>query len=134
MSVDSIGIVTIDGPSLPVEEIIALPVGTDPADANYHNNYQDPEAFLAAGGVSRPAVRPATTDGTYFLNRWFATVELVPKTVVPIGHVGVVVLLRPRDVSGDAFRHGERVTEGGESVWERPLMLANTRSTPTPAR
>ncbi|MFO0959973.1 MAG: hypothetical protein U0800_21490 [Isosphaeraceae bacterium] len=31
------------------------------------------------------------TDGTYFINRWFATVEPIPKTVVPIGYVGVVV-------------------------------------------
>jgi uncharacterized membrane protein YqiK len=121
---DCIGIVTIqDGPSLPVGEIIAPPVGTDPADDNYHNNYQDPEAFLRAGGRRGRQYAPLT-DGTYFLNRWFATVELVPKTVVPIGHVGVVVSYygrSGRDVSGDAFRHGERVTEGERGVWERPL-------------
>jgi uncharacterized membrane protein YqiK len=121
---DSIGIVTIhDGPSLPVGEIIAPPVATGPDDANYHNNYQDPEAFLRAGGRRGRQYVPLT-DGTYFLNRWFATVELVPKTVVPIGHVGVVVSYygrAGRDVSGDAFRHGERVTEGERGVWERPL-------------
>jgi uncharacterized membrane protein YqiK len=121
---DSIGIVTVqDGPSLPVGEIIAPPVSTDPADDNYHNNYQDPEAFLRAGGRRGRQYAPLT-DGTYFLNRWFATVELVPKTVVPIGHVGVVVSYygrSGRDVSGDAFRHGERVTEGERGVWERPL-------------
>jgi uncharacterized membrane protein YqiK len=121
---DSIGIVTIhDGPSLPVGEIIAPPVATDPSDVNYHNNYQDPEAFLRAGG-RRGRQYVTLTDGTYFLNRWFATVELVPKTVVPIGHVGVVVSYygrSGRDVSGDAFRHGERVTEGERGVWERPL-------------
>jgi uncharacterized membrane protein YqiK len=64
------------------------------------------------------------TDGTYFLNRWFATVEIIPKTVVPIGYVGVVVSYYGRvgrDVSGDAFRHGERVAEGERGVWERPL-------------
>ncbi|HJZ93377.1 MAG TPA: SPFH domain-containing protein [Gemmataceae bacterium] len=124
MSVDSIGIVTVhDGPSLPVGEIIAPAVGTDASDANYHNNYQDPEAFLRAGGRRGRQYAPLT-DGTYFLNRWFATVEVVPKTVVPIGHVGVVVSYygrAGRDVSGDAFRHGERVSEGERGVWERPL-------------
>src|SRR5438270_6093642 len=121
---DSIGIVTVhDGPSLQVGEIIAPAVATDPAEVNYHNNYQDPEAFLRAGGRRGRQYAPLT-DGTYFLNRWFATVELVPKTVVPIGHVGVVVSYygrSGRDVSGDAFRHGERVTEGERGVWERPL-------------
>jgi uncharacterized membrane protein YqiK len=121
---DTIGIVTIhDGPSLPPGEIIAPPVGTDAAAADYHNNYQDPEAFLRAGGRRGRQYIPLT-DGTYFINRWFATVEPIPKTVVPIGYVGVVVSYygRPgRDISGDAFRHGERVTEGERGVWERPL-------------
>ncbi|MFL5342300.1 MAG: SPFH domain-containing protein [Gemmataceae bacterium] len=122
--VDSIGIVTIhDGPSLPPGEIIAPAVGTDRTDANYHNNYQDPEAFLRAGGRRGRQYVPLT-DGTYFLNRWFATVELKPKTLVPIGYVGVVVSYygkQGRDLSGDAFRHGERVAEGERGVWEKPL-------------
>jgi regulator of protease activity HflC (stomatin/prohibitin superfamily) len=44
--------------------------------------------------------------------------------VVPIGYVGVVVSYYGqvgRDLSGDAFRHGERVAEGERGVWERPL-------------
>lgn len=122
--VDSIGIVTIhDGPSLPVGEIIAPPVGNEPNSSDYHNNYQDPEAFLRAGGRRGRQYVPLT-DGTYFLNRWFASIEIVPKTVVPIGHVGVVVSYygrAGRDISGDAFRHGERVAEGERGVWERPL-------------
>jgi uncharacterized membrane protein YqiK len=124
IQVDSIGIVTIhDGPALPPGEIIAPPVGTDRADANYHNNYQDPEAFLRAGGRRGRQYVPIT-DGTYFINRWFATIEQTPKTVVPIGYVGVVVSYygrQGRDLSGDAFRHGERVAEGERGVWERPL-------------
>src|SRR5207237_8175652 len=53
-----------------------------------------------------------------------ATIEMTPKTVVPIGYVGVVVSYFGRvgrDLSGDAFRHGERVAEGERGVWERPL-------------
>ena len=123
-TVDSIGIVTVhDGPSLGAGEIIAPPVGTEASDAHYHNNYQDPEAFLAAGGRRGRQYVPLT-DGTYFINRWFATIEMIPKTVVLIGYVGVVVSYygrAGRDLSGDAFRHGERVAEGERGVWERPL-------------
>ena len=51
MLVDSIGIVTVhDGPSLPPGEIIAPGVGCDRTDKDFHNNYQDTEAFLRAGG------------------------------------------------------------------------------------
>jgi uncharacterized membrane protein YqiK len=122
--VDSIGIVSVqDGPSLQPGEIIAPGVGNDRAQPNYHNNYQDPEAFLAAGGRRGRQYVPLT-DGTYFVNRWFANIEAIPKTVVPIGYVGVVVSYYGRqgkDLSGDAFRHGERVAEGERGVWERPL-------------
>jgi uncharacterized membrane protein YqiK/ribosomal protein S27E len=123
-SVDTIAIVSIqDGPSLAPGEIIAPSVGNDTGDANYHNNYQDPEAFLRAGGRRGRQYVPLT-DGTYFLNRWFATVEIIPKTVIPIGYVGVVVSYYGRvgrDTSGESFRHGERVAEGERGVWERPL-------------
>ena len=124
ISVDSIGIVTVhDGPSLGPGEIIAPPVGVEPGLAFWHNNYQNPQAFLNGGGRRGKQYYPLT-DGTYFINRWFATVELIPKTVVPIGYVGVVVSYygrTGRDLSGDAFRHGERVAEGERGVWERPL-------------
>ena len=122
--VDSIGIVTVhDGPSLGVGEIIAPAVGSDVGDKHFHNNFQDPQRFLEGGGRRGRQYQPLT-DGTYFINRWFATVEQIPKTVVPIGYVGVVVSYYGRagsDLSGEAFRHGERVTEGERGVWERPF-------------
>jgi uncharacterized membrane protein YqiK len=122
--VDSIGIVTVhDGPSLPPGEIIAPGVGCDRNDKDFHNNYQDPEAFLRAGGRRGLQYVPLT-DGTYFINRWFATIESIPKTIVPIGYVGVVVSYYGRsgqDLSGQAFRHGERVGEGERGVLEKPL-------------
>jgi uncharacterized membrane protein YqiK len=124
VNVDSIGIVMVhDGPSVGPGEIIAPGVGLNAAEPDYHNNFQDPEAFLRAGGRRGRQYVPLT-DGTYFINRWFATVELLPKTVVPIGYVGVVVSYygrAGRDLSGEAFRHGERVAEGERGVWERPL-------------
>jgi uncharacterized membrane protein YqiK len=123
-SVDGIGIVTVhDGPSLGSGEIIAPAVGVERSDKNFHNNYQDPEAFLRAGGNRGRQYAPLL-DGTYFVNRWFATIEMIPKTVVPIGYVGVVVSYYGRigqDVSGAAFRHGERVAEGERGVLEKPL-------------
>jgi uncharacterized membrane protein YqiK len=64
------------------------------------------------------------TDGTYFINRWFASVQLMPKTVVPIGYVGVVVSYYGKmglDLTGTGFRHGERVGEGERGVRQRPL-------------
>ena len=64
------------------------------------------------------------TDGTYFINRWFASIESIPKTIVPIGYVGVVVSYYGRsgqDLSGQGFRHGERVAEGERGVLEKPL-------------
>ena len=124
IKVDSIGIVTVhDGPSLPPGEIIAPDCGNAADDPNYHNNYQDPEAFLRAGGRRGRQYTPLT-DGTYFINRWFATLEMIPKTVVPIGYVGVVVSYVGRqgqDLSGKGFRHGEQVATGERGVWEKTL-------------
>src|SRR5205085_8314299 len=120
---DNIGIVTVqDGPSLSAGEIIAPAVGTERNDPDFHNNYQDPEAFLRAGG-RRGRQYVTLTDGTYFINRWFATIEMIPKTVVPIGYVGVVVSYYGRvgrDVSGASFRHGEPVAEGERGGWYGP--------------
>ena len=52
-------------------EIIAPSVGNNASEDHYHNNYQDPEAFLSAGGRRGRQYVPLT-DGTYFINRWFA--------------------------------------------------------------
>src|SRR5262249_7108414 len=78
-----IGIVTVhDGPSLTPGEIIAPTVGNDPTDAaTYHNAFQEPERFLAGGG-RRGRQLQVIVEGTYYLNRLFATVELVPKAII----------------------------------------------------
>jgi uncharacterized membrane protein YqiK len=49
---------------------------------------------------------------------------LIDKKIVPIGYVGVVVSyygITGHDLSGVAFRHGERVQEGERGVWAKPL-------------
>ena len=122
---DLIGIVTVhDGPSLRQGDIIAPTVGDNKTDPNYHNNFQDPQAFLSAGGF-RGRQYQVLSEGTYWINRLFATVELKPKTHVIVGEVGVVVSYygeRGEDVSGEAFRHGEMCRKGGRGIWDEPLL------------
>jgi uncharacterized membrane protein YqiK len=123
---DVLGIVTVhDGPSLPQGQLIAPTVGDDARRPDvYHNNFQDPERFLKAGGF-RGRQLQVLVEGTYFVNRLFATVELVPKTVVEVGHVGVVVSYTGNDgadLSGTDYKHGELVAEGRRGVWSTPLL------------
>ncbi|MEZ0536408.1 SPFH domain-containing protein [Caldicellulosiruptoraceae bacterium PP1] len=123
---DKVGIVTVhDGPSLPSNDIIAPTVGNDSSDLeNYHNNFQDPEKFLKAGGF-RGRQLQVLVEGTYFINRLFATVELIDKTVIEVGFVGVVVSYvgpKGQDTSGDDYKHGELVESGFRGVWKDPLM------------
>ena len=84
-SSDLMGIVTVhDGTPIAQGEIIAPDVGEG------HASFQDPEKFLELGGRRGKQIQ-VLTDGTYYVNRLFATVEFRAKTVVPIGFVGVVV-------------------------------------------
>jgi uncharacterized membrane protein YqiK len=123
---DLVGIVTVhDGPSLPPSEIIAPEVGIDLRDSEtFHNNFQEPEKFLSAGGY-RGRQLQVIVEGTWYINRLFATVEAVPKTVIPVGNVGVVIFYtgpRTDDVSGEQYRHGELVLNGSRGVWKDPLL------------
>lgn len=122
---DKTGIATVhDGPSLPMGDIIAPPVGDKPDDPHYHNNFQNPEAFLAGGG-SRGRQYQVLTEGTYFINRLFATVELINKITIDVGYAGVVVSYygpKGKDVSGEEYRHGELVAPGNRGVWNEALL------------
>jgi uncharacterized membrane protein YqiK len=123
---DMVGIVTVhDGPSLPPGEIIAPEAGTDLHDPEtFHNNFQEPEKFLKAG-VFRGRQLQVVVEGTWYINRLFATVESVPKSVIPVGNVGVVIFYtRPKtaDVSGEQYRHGELVLNGSRGVWRDPML------------
>jgi uncharacterized membrane protein YqiK len=123
---DMIGIVTVhDGPALTADQIIAPEVGTDQDDnTTFHNSFQDPEKFIAAGG-RRGRQLQVLVEGSYFINRLFATVEMVAKTVIEVGHVGVVISYTGdsgADTSGDDYRHGELVDRGTRGVWSEPLL------------
>jgi uncharacterized membrane protein YqiK len=120
---DNIGVVSIhDGASIESGEIIAPEVKAT-AEQPGHNYFQDPEAFLALGG-KRGKQLQVLTDGTFFINRWFATIEMKPKTLIPIGYVGVVVSYygdAGADLTGQGFRYGEQVDPGHRGVWRDAL-------------
>lgn len=120
---DTIGVVTVhDGPPIESGEIIAPEVRPAEGEPG-HGYFQDPEAFLALGG-RRGKQLQVLTDGTFFVNRWFATVEIRRKTLVPIGYVGVIVSyhgVAGEDVTGAGFRYGEQVDTGHRGVWKHAL-------------
>jgi len=122
---DQIGVVTtLDGPTMAAGELVAPTVGTDPKDdTTYHHAFQDPEAFLRAGGL-RGRQFQVIVEGSYYINRLFATVELKPKTVIEVGHVGVVVSNIGTDQPIDATsanKHGDLVEDGVKGVRSRSL-------------
>jgi uncharacterized membrane protein YqiK len=123
---DRIAIVTVqDGPALEHGEIIAPTVGTDAkVAASFHNSFQDINKFLAAGG-RRGRQEQVLVEGTYYINRLFATVEMTEKTQIGIGQVGVVISYtgpRGDDLSGDDYKHGRLVEPGQRGVWMSPLQ------------
>ena len=123
---DKIGIATVhDGPSLAQGEIIAPVVGDDSKmEETYHNKFQDPDKFLKAGGF-RGRQLQVLVEGTYYVNRLFATVEMIQKTIIEVGNVGVVVSYTGdtgEDLSGKEYRHGELVLRGKRGVWEEALL------------
>lgn len=115
---DVTGIVTVhDGPALESDDIIAPVVAG-------HENFQQIEAFLSAGG-HRGRQLQALVEGTYFINRLFATIETIPKEIIEIGTVGVVVSYvgpRGEDKSAENYLHGELVGRGERGVWQDPLL------------
>lgn len=123
---DTIGVVTVhDGPSLAQGEIIAPVVGDEPEQVEtYHNKFQDADNFLRAGG-QRGRQLQVLVEGTYYVNRLFATVEMIQKTIIEVGNVGVVVSYTGEtgtDLSGKEYRHGELVSKGNRGVWSEPLL------------
>lgn len=109
-----------DGAPLKTDEIIA-PILEGKGS---HDSFQDPEAFIAMGG-QRGRQLQVLVEGTYYVNRLFATVEFVKKTIVEVGYAGVVVSYtgdKGQDVSGEDYKHGELVMQGERGVWSEPLM------------
>ncbi|HTI58269.1 SPFH domain-containing protein [Mucilaginibacter sp.] len=114
---NKVGIVTtLDGEPLNKGEIAGGSVAG-------HKNYQDPIAFINAGG-RKGLQEDVILAGTYYLNPWFVIVEQVDMIYIPIGYVGVVnsfVGPEGKDTSGDSFKHGNIVKKEQKGVWDEPL-------------
>jgi uncharacterized membrane protein YqiK len=114
---NKVGIVTtLDGEPLDKGEIAGYSVAG-------HKNYQDPIAFINAGG-RKGLQEDVILAGTYYLNPWFVIVEQVDMIYIPIGYVGVVnsfVGPEGKDTSGDNFKHGNIVKKEQKGVWDEPL-------------
>src|SRR6201988_183341 len=88
-----------------------------------HNNSQDFQAFLDAGGRIGLQHDPLLY-GAYNLNPFLVSVEMVPMLVVKQGQVAVVKAyggLATEDTSGDDFKFGSLVRPGHRGIWEEPL-------------
>jgi uncharacterized membrane protein YqiK len=88
-----------------------------------HSMFQNPQAFVDNQG-SKGLQEQVLLAGRYFINPRFATIEVVSMVEVPIAHVGVVIAFvgkEGRDVTGEAFRHGNLVSRGEKGVWVDPL-------------
>ena len=114
-----VGIVTtLDGEPLEHGTIAGKVV-----DNSLHNNFQDFDAFLEAGG-NRGLQQQIIQAGSYNLNPWAVQIEETLMTEIAIGHVGVVISYVGEDgvdVSGDTFKHGNLVATGEKGVWAEPL-------------
>ncbi len=117
---DEVGIVTIleGAPIVDSSKIAAdeLPLGT-------HNNFQDPAAFLSAGGQKGLQI-PVLRAGNYAINPWFASVEKAPMIRVDIGFCGVVTsFVGPEgaDLTDDAV-NAKIVANGCKGIWADPLQ------------
>jgi uncharacterized membrane protein YqiK len=88
-----------------------------------HNKFQDVDLFMEKGGY-KGLQEQVILAGSYFLNPWFASVEMVKMTEIAIGHVGVVISYvgeEGQDLSGVDFKHGNIVNRGKKGVWAEPL-------------
>ena len=143
--VDMIGVVTaLDGEPLPagaiasrlgefkdVSELEAKAGVTDfelmslilGSKNDQHNNYQDFQRFLQAGGKIGLQHDPLLY-GAYNLNPFLIRVEQVPMLVVEQGQVAVIkayVGLPTQDTSGANFKFGSLVRPGHQGIWQEAL-------------
>ena len=117
---DEVGIVTVNEgkPIIDATKIAAeeLPMGT-------HNNFQDPAAFLKAGGQKGLQI-PVLRAGNYAINPWFCTVEKVAMVQVAMGFCGVVTSYvgeEGKDLTEDDV-NAKIVANGFKGIWSEPLQ------------
>jgi uncharacterized membrane protein YqiK len=114
---NAVGVVTtLEGSSLLEGQIAGGIIGG-------HNKFQDVDLFINNNGY-KGLQEQVILAGTYFLNPWFAKIEMVKMTEIQIGHVGVVISFvgaEGVDLSGAEFKHGNIVSKGQKGVWAEPL-------------
>jgi len=114
---NKVGIVTTkDGKPLPKDDIAGKVIES-------HNSFQDAQKFIDNNGF-KGRQEQIIMAGRYFINPYFADVELVDLTDVAIAHAGVVISFvgeDGKDVTGDSFKHGNLVPKGTKGVWAEPL-------------
>jgi len=89
----------------------------------FHDNYQNYQAFLDAGG-SIGLQHDPLLYGSYLLNPFLVKVELREMLVVRQGEVAVIksyVGLPTEDTSGEEFKFGSIVKPGHQGIWSEPL-------------
>ena len=90
---------------------------------NTHNNYQDFQAFLDAGGKMGLQHDPLLY-GAYLLNPFLVKVDTVPMLVVEQGEVAVIksyVGLMTEEKLKEAGNYGNLVRPGYRGIWREPL-------------
>ena len=142
---DVVGIVTaLEGEPLPLgdiasrlggyDDIAAMELDENTVDSQIievllgskntlHNNYQNFQAFLDAGGKIGLQHDPLQY-GAYLLNPFLVRVDMVPMLVVNQGEVAVMkayVGLPTLDTSGAEFKFGSIVRPGHRGIWQEPL-------------
>lgn len=117
---DQVGIVTVNE-GRPISDPSKIAAEELPMDL--HNNFQDADAFLKAGGQKGLQI-PVLRAGNYAINPWFAFVEKVDMIQVGIGSCGVVtsyVGAEGADLTDDAV-NAKIVANGSKGIWADPLQ------------
>ncbi len=152
--VDVVGIVTIlEGAPLDkgdiasrlgsFDDVAALETDPEATDAeliellmgsknDLHNNYQDFQKFVDAGGRIGLQHDPLLY-GAYLLNPFLVRVTMVPMLVVNQGEVAVIkgfVGLPTLDTSGVDFKFGSIVRPGHRGIWQEPLRTGKYAMNP----
>ncbi|HSM93037.1 MAG TPA: SPFH domain-containing protein [Anaeromyxobacteraceae bacterium] len=117
---DQVGIVTINE-GKPITD--PSKIAADELPLNVHDNFQNADAFLKAGGQKGLQI-PVLRAGNYAINPWFATIEKVDMIQVQIGSCGVVTSYvggEGQDLTDDAV-NAKIVANGSKGIWAEPLQ------------
>lgn len=102
------------------------------------DNFQNGQAFLLNGGEQGRQLATLPGDQSYYINTELFTIEMVPRTHVPPGTVGLVIAkagqVRPPDqsfgrhVPCDDFQDGQAFLDGGGAQGRQLAVLAGGTS------